>query len=210
MGTSERREREKLKRRNDILDAAREIFFTKGLHATTIDDIARSTELARGTIYLYFETKEEIYATVLMEGLDILQRMIQESFDPDSDALTNILNGHDAYMRFHDQFPHHHSVMLVHKMEIIGQVPDAMRREIDNKVAAMARQIADVLDEGVRSGIFRVMDTLQVAYMQMGMATGFALMTDRHDGLESCFPSREQARQVMHDLIAGGIVHRTA
>ena len=48
------------------------MFFSKGLRDTTIDDIARAAELARGTIYLYFESKEEIYATVLEEGMDML------------------------------------------------------------------------------------------------------------------------------------------
>jgi len=210
LGTSERREREKQKRRRDIIDAARTLFFEKGLRATTIDDIARSTELARGTIYLYFETKEEIYATVLMEGLDILQKLLEESHDSSADALTNLLSGHDAYMRFHDEYPHHHSVMLIDKMDFRDLVPAATRLQIDEKMAGMAQWIAARLDEGVRDGIFRTMDTTAVALMQMGMATGFALMVDRCSGNPAMFPSRGEIRQVMHDLIAGSVVRRTS
>jgi AcrR family transcriptional regulator len=210
MGTSERREREKQKRRRDILDAARALFFEKGLRATTIDDIARSTELARGTIYLYFETKEEIYATILMEGLDILHALLVESYDPKTDALTNLLAGHDAYMRFHDEHPHHHSVMLIDKLEVCELIPEAARKDLDEKMAKMAQWIEGCLEEGVRSGIFRAMDPLQVAYMQMGMATGFALMIDRCAANAAMFPSREQARQVMHDLIAGSVIRRSS
>src|SRR3569833_4164114 len=97
MGTTERREREKQRRRDDILNTARTLFLDKGFRDTTIDDIARSAELARGTIYLYFENKEEIYATILEEGLDILDNLVRSAHAENVDALTNLLAGHDAF-----------------------------------------------------------------------------------------------------------------
>src|SRR5271157_3724830 len=72
MGSQERREREKEARKRHILKVARGLLITKGLHATTINQIARLSELSVGTIYLYYRNKEDIFAVLQEEGLDLL------------------------------------------------------------------------------------------------------------------------------------------
>ena len=72
MTTKERRAREKLARRQAILAAAKAVFAEKALSATTIDEIAERAELAKGTIYLYFKSKEEMYTALMEDGLALL------------------------------------------------------------------------------------------------------------------------------------------
>ncbi|MDT8271975.1 MAG: TetR/AcrR family transcriptional regulator [Desulfomonilia bacterium] len=72
MGSKERRHREKQRRRKSILDTARDLLFKKGIDATTMNQIARNAELSVGTLYLYFKNKEDLYAALQEEGLDIL------------------------------------------------------------------------------------------------------------------------------------------
>jgi AcrR family transcriptional regulator len=208
MGTIERREREKLQRREDIVRVARTLFFEKGFRDTTIDEIARAAELARGTIYLYFENKEEIYVTVLEEGLDILQNLVQDSVNPDVDPLTNLLNGHDAFMRFHDDFPQYYNVMMLDKLQISHALPPALKERIDARMMAMVDFIAASLEEGARAGYFRPMPFKEVALLQMGISTGFAQMMDKC-GRDMIADGREHYRQIMHDLIAMGVVDRS-
>jgi len=50
---------------NEILDAADQLFFTKGYHATTISDIAKKMGVAQGTLYYYFKSKEQVLETLL-------------------------------------------------------------------------------------------------------------------------------------------------
>jgi AcrR family transcriptional regulator len=65
---------DKLKRREDILRAARVVFATRGYHATKVEDIAAAAKVAKGTVYLYFEDKRSIFEElvervfVLLEG----------------------------------------------------------------------------------------------------------------------------------------------
>ncbi|MGH2769324.1 MAG: TetR/AcrR family transcriptional regulator, partial [Actinomycetota bacterium] len=51
-------------RRREILDAAVSVFGAKGLVVATMDDIARQAGVAKGTLYLYFETKEHLLASL--------------------------------------------------------------------------------------------------------------------------------------------------
>ncbi len=206
MGTTERREREKQRRREDILTTAQALFFDKGFRDTTIDDIARAAELSRGTIYLYFEGKEEIYATVMEEGLDILHGMIRESYRTDQDPLANLLAGHDAFMRFHEQHAEFYNGLMLDKMQIADILPPALKARIDAKSLRTAQWIAGVLEEGVSSDFFRPMPVQEVALLLMGMSMGFAHMLDKCSG--SLSGDREQTRQTMHNLIAMGVMTR--
>jgi AcrR family transcriptional regulator len=70
MGLLERREKEKDNRRMVILKSARKLFFAKGFKSVTVDEIAKFSELGKGSIYLYFSSKEEIYAQILLNDMD--------------------------------------------------------------------------------------------------------------------------------------------
>jgi TetR/AcrR family transcriptional regulator len=59
--TVSRREREKKERRSAIIDAAERVFFRKGFEAATMDEVAAEAELSKGTLYLYFKSKDELF-----------------------------------------------------------------------------------------------------------------------------------------------------
>src|SRR5436190_14570990 len=60
-------------RRSEILQAARKVFARRGYRATTVDDIAAEAKIAKGTLYLYFKSKEAIYLTALVHDARGLQ-----------------------------------------------------------------------------------------------------------------------------------------
>lgn len=85
MGLEERRKKERLARRNQILKAARKLFFDKGFKSITIDHIARKAELSKGAVYLYFKSKEEIYIQILLADIN---KFIQKVNAPLNTQLT--------------------------------------------------------------------------------------------------------------------------
>ncbi len=64
MGVSERREREKAKRRATIVDAAEQVFVRDGFDAATMDQVAAEAEISKGTVYLYFESKGDLRSAI--------------------------------------------------------------------------------------------------------------------------------------------------
>src|SRR5262245_11068202 len=60
-------------RRSQILDAARKSFITRGLAGTTVDGIARIAGVAKGTVYLYYRSKEEVLRQLLAADLAELE-----------------------------------------------------------------------------------------------------------------------------------------
>ncbi|MDR3710302.1 MAG: TetR/AcrR family transcriptional regulator [Capsulimonadaceae bacterium] len=206
MGTEERRQREKERRRRDIIEAARVLFIQQGFRDTTIDDIAKMTELARGTVYLYFENKEAIYATVLDEGLDLLLNLIEESHDPNVDPLTNLLRAHDAFLKFHDDHPEYYGVLILDKLGIEEAIPKELSDRLHEKTRCIVDGIARNIQQGIDEDMFRPMPVRDAAVLQMGLSMGFTMALDICKEGDPLFSSRSDAREMLHALIANGVL----
>jgi AcrR family transcriptional regulator len=77
MGILERRKREKDRRRKEIESAAKTVFFKKGYQAATIEEIARVCELSKSTLYVYYNSKDELYVYLMMSAVEELGRSLE-------------------------------------------------------------------------------------------------------------------------------------
>ena len=100
MGITERKEREREQRRNLIIDAAERIFFKKGIDNSTMDDVAAEAELSKGTLYLYFKSKEDIQLAIAMRGSDILKGMMQKRLSENKTGYENLMELADISIDF--------------------------------------------------------------------------------------------------------------
>ncbi|MCP4344085.1 MAG: TetR/AcrR family transcriptional regulator [Desulfobacterales bacterium] len=72
MGIQERKERERERRRQQIMVAAKRVFSAKGFNKATMEDIAKEAELSPGTLYLYFKNKDELFSSLSLKVLQYL------------------------------------------------------------------------------------------------------------------------------------------
>lgn len=78
MSIEERRQKEKEQRRRTILAAAERLFAGDGFHNTTIEQVAADIDLSKGTIYLYFQSKEDLFFSILEEKIDNYTHHLKE------------------------------------------------------------------------------------------------------------------------------------
>jgi TetR/AcrR family transcriptional regulator len=115
MSTKSRKEREKENRREDILKAAENIMLAKGLHGLSIDLVAQETELAKGTIYLYFKSKEEILGVLSFKARVLLFKefqKIEKSKDSNIEKLRAIARCNFA---FYKKNPLHYDLLSLYE-----------------------------------------------------------------------------------------------
>ena len=72
-------------RRSEILAAAAKVFATKGFVATRMEDIAKAARLAKGTLYLYFHSKDAIYEATVRQAMTTVAALTEESVLKESD-----------------------------------------------------------------------------------------------------------------------------
>jgi AcrR family transcriptional regulator len=112
MGITERKEREKEQRRNLIIDAAERIFFKEGLENSTMDDVATEAELSKGTLYLYFKSREDIQLAIALRGSDILTEMMRKRLSDHKNGYENLLELAEISIDFSKKYPHYYEFFL--------------------------------------------------------------------------------------------------
>jgi len=68
--------REKSERIKAIQDAAKKVFFKKGFQNAKIEEIARLAEVSKGTIYIYFKNKDDLYTSIILQGIERLRKRL--------------------------------------------------------------------------------------------------------------------------------------
>lgn len=86
-----RRERTKLANRGAIIEAARQVFAELGYEATTVRDIIRRTELASGTFYNYFKSKEDLYHALHDDGVVRFRPLVRAAHHDAGDDVARFL-----------------------------------------------------------------------------------------------------------------------
>ena len=158
MGSKERRQREREKRRDQILDAARSLLFKKGISATTVQDIAHLAELSPGTIYLYFESKEAIFAALNDEGLNLLTEKVVEAVKgsrPPEERLRKIAMAYLAFSRTHKKYFDIINYFIT-TPDIV--FPTELKERFDRHGTSILAHVAAAIDDGIKSGEFIKVD----------------------------------------------------
>ncbi|HBX66388.1 MAG TPA: hypothetical protein DEG32_09580, partial [Balneolaceae bacterium] len=83
MGTKERKQRERKRRKDQILTAAIELINRQGFEKTTMEEIAELAELSKGTLYLYFKDKSTLHQAIKKRGLSRLHTQFLEIIQED-------------------------------------------------------------------------------------------------------------------------------
>lgn len=156
MGIVERKEREKVHRKEEILDAAQKVFFAKGLASATMDEIAETAELSKGTLYLYYKSKEDMYLAVLMRGMEAMYGEFEQIGQSHRPSVEKILKLGDAYKEYF--YEHRKFFQMIHFLQapqFHKQVSDEMMKTCDADGQKIWNIIRDILQQGVEDGTLR-------------------------------------------------------
>src|SRR6187397_2383189 len=77
-------------RKSELLNAARAVFGKKGFHDASIEEIAEMAEVAKGTVYLYYKSKNDLYLEALKFGLESLNRELTAKADRAGSCLATL------------------------------------------------------------------------------------------------------------------------
>lgn len=185
--TVSRRQKEKEDRKERILASAREVFFEVGTGRSTVEAIAARAQVAKGTVYLYFETKETILAHLLLEGLDMLSRYLAEAFDESvprgGEARVRRLAA--AYYDFYQQKPDYFRLMMAFDR---GQFRESVSAEVYEQILRRSLRslswVVNATQQGMDEGQFVPGDARQQTSMLWAALNGVLVLTSHPLRLE--------------------------
>jgi AcrR family transcriptional regulator len=77
-------------RLEEVLQSAANIFFAKGFHATSIEDVARDVGMLKGSLYYYIKSKEDLLFQLLLAGIEDGDAFIAQQIDPEGDPVEQL------------------------------------------------------------------------------------------------------------------------
>jgi len=150
VGLLERRIKEKDSRKKQILKSARALFFKKGFNQVTVDEIARSSELGKGSIYLYFDSKEEIYAQILLNDIDSFNRQVSALLEKQEKASELLTEFSDIYINFFFSDGELFRILMAYMLQPAKMnLPEKLNAQILNANARSIDVIGKILQKGI-------------------------------------------------------------
>lgn len=156
MGIAERKGREKVERRTEILKAAEKVFFEKGLAQATMDEIAERAELSKATLYLYYGSKEDLYLGVECRGKQILNEMFEKAASTGRGAIERLQNIGQAYFEFYQRYrPYFRMFAFSENNQLHSEVSQEMLGKCSASGQKAGQAMANIIKDGINEGVFR-------------------------------------------------------
>jgi len=157
MGIQERKERERERRRQQIMVAAKRVFSVRGYHKATMEDIAKEAELSPGTLYLYFRNKDELFSSLFIRVLQYLNIRLEHVVNDETEMypVQKIEALRDAMYDVYEFDP----LTLINMFHL--QSSDTLKNlspELLTQINVLSPNslnlMAKIFEEGIKKGVF--------------------------------------------------------
>ncbi len=205
MGTRARSLEDKEQRKRLILDAGKEIFFTRGYRDTTIEKITERAGVSTGTFYLYFKSKQEIYMTLYADGIELFRGMAEEAISwPGMSALSRLSAIAHAYYRFYKNHTEYFEILaFIHMHQAELKVKSDMSALLDEKAIELLKIIENVIREGIASGELVPMDTWKATNVLWGLMDGLVMLAARENVMVMGVTLEDLIKQALQMMFYG-------
>lgn len=198
-----RRERERRRKLEDLLAAAESVFAENGFENTSMESIAAAAEYATGTLYLYFKSKESLYAAVFERKMQQLVATVcpevdKLRHDPRA-ALGRLVEKHMAFADVNRNFL---QIYSRERMYLDADLKRGPWEAINGIRCEYITFIAGLIAEGQRAGVIRLGDTKQLAIALHGM---IAMLTRHWLKGDGTVPHSTQAEFVTSLWLDGAV-----
>jgi TetR/AcrR family transcriptional regulator len=176
-----RSERRKARTTTAIMDAAERHFLERGFQDAKVDEIAEEADVAVGSVYNHFGSKEGLYRGVLERALDLFAGYMDDGAEPDGPALERLLELAGRVARFGRERPGHLRMLVLPHPR---QAEELLREPLDGVRKAMAaqeRRTAALIEAAVRRGDARPLDSRRAAAFLWSAWLGALALGQRPD-----------------------------
>ena len=177
MGSSARKEREKQMRRQAILDAARQVIGSKGFRGATMEEIAEKADYKPATLYRYFESKDEILASLIL-ALEQYQfeEFIALAERNDLTPLEKLDEMPEMFCRIYRFDPVVFlGMMHIQASQTFHYMAPQTLSQLNEMAAKGIRGLAGVFASGIEQGMFEPVEPLVMADTMWSLFTGVVL-----------------------------------
>jgi AcrR family transcriptional regulator len=168
-----RKVRERLTHRKEILSAAEKLFAAKGFFPTTMNEIAQEAQFGTGTLYKYFESKEDLYFTLIEEKTEEINQLVKSELSKKIPVLERIERGLHLQFEFVEKNRDFFRIYISERNRFEWTFKDDLGKGIHEKMVAYIDLLAQVMRQGIKEGAFKSRDPIDLAHALVGIVNSF-------------------------------------
>jgi AcrR family transcriptional regulator len=153
-----------LSKRERILRAGLHLFAHAAYQAVTMDRVAHAAGVAKGTLYLYFQSKEDLYLGILSDGMETVTRINQTSIAPGASVAERLRHAVTTTIEFYDA--RRDLLRLIATEE--PRLAEARNKLIEDWRDRGRQFFTALIDEGIRTGEFHPCDSRLATFAMLG------------------------------------------
>ncbi len=150
-----RRDRDKLRQRQEMLGAALTLFSEKGYHNVSMQEIAEAAEFAIGTLYKFFKNKEDLYKSLILEQAGKFHVALRKALAESDDEIEKLRN----YVRTKGSvFMGNVPTIRLYFAETRGasfNIKAGLDRELREQYSQILQNLAEIFADGIKKGRFQ-------------------------------------------------------
>ena len=155
--STSRTERRKARTAAAILEAGERLFLSRGFAATTIEDLSEQADVAIGSIYAHFGSKDGVYAALIDRALELDKRYSEEGFEAGDSPFERLVGMGEGYLRFAREHPGHFRLFRFPPPDRPDAAPQPTVR-VTQRVCEETARMAELLSEAIAEGVLRPVD----------------------------------------------------
>ena len=177
MGIAERKEREKAIRREQIMNAASELFMSRGFGATTMEEVAKRAELSPALIYRHFKNKEDLYASLNLSSLQRLNQTLRSiKSDPDITVEEKLMKVKDElYNHFQRNQLLVRNVLHIQLEDTLTEISKENLNRLNRAGKSTQSTISEIFMQGVKEGKFKKRNAVAISDIVWAVFTGLVV-----------------------------------
>jgi len=173
---SDRKERDKQIRQDDILRAAERIFATRGYYKATIQDIAGEAQYAVGTLYLYFKDKQSLYLTLIEKKFSDLISIVKNKVDGTKDIKGKIEVLIEEQLSYFEENQDFFRIYFSERGGLRWTIKDRISQSAVEKFMRYLDYIATLIKKAQEKNLIRMdLEPRRVAYILASMLNAVIL-----------------------------------
>lgn len=169
----DRKVRERLTHRKEILLAAEKLFAAKGFFPTTMSEIAQEAQFGTGTLYKYFKSKEDLYFTLIDEKAEEINVPIKAELSKKMSVIARIEKVLRIQFEFIERNRDFFRIYVSERSRFEWTVKDDLGKELHDKMVAYIHLLAQVMKQGIKDGSFKPKDPMDLAHALVGIVNSF-------------------------------------
>jgi len=209
LATATPRQRRKDARPQELLDAALELFVEKGFAATRSEEVATRAGVAKGTLYRYYPSKEELFKAMVRENLSVHIAESAALAAQYQGSIAELLS--QMMMAWWSKVGHGNAGVVCKIMMVEARnFPELARFYVDEVITPSQNLIGGLIERGIRSGEFRAVPVEATVHMLIAPMLHMLLHEHSFGEHDSCHKtmSAEELLDAQMALLLHGLLAR--